>query len=521
MNPAAIAGAIVAALAAARASQRESATPVAPESALVIVIWMVLGPLWLVESIMLLDALVKAEWLLAAQRFGLWAAMSIVLFPWPIARLWLIPRGHARLAGRLTRLSFWVWRRDVPGGSLVAASWALARAAQRGETLSAETIAWIEKRLTARSIHSHRWTLSSAGIVAAGLLAEARGDRAQARRLITSAGEQAAPTWPTAAMRFAWEWLCAEAMTRGAWREVELLARTAPVESRTLRFVGSVAARLTGVAPVPNDLVLQWQWFAAPNRVGTYALLRRAVAAPRKTIDTGGRNEKEKEDEDERPAPTLPDGPPMLAAMALHAHTLTREPKRITRSELGTLARAWDAALADPQLDRTIEERGEALGSHASARNSVALADAVRDDLLALIRAAGLELGSLGDDSEILGRASRQLHGELLDALEVTIGALEGRVEGKRELPPIDEWQAFLSLREQYAEAVAVGGLALRRLAFTSVHAPVCALAVWLWNNRGERAIGNAMFSWLLAEAIIVDDAEAIRLQERNVRCGV
>jgi hypothetical protein len=145
----------------------------------------------------------------------------------------------------------------------------------------------------------------------------------------------------------------------------------------------------------------------------------------------------------------------------------------------------------------------------------------VREDLLALVRAAGLELGQLGDSSELLGRAARRLHAEFLDDLEITANALESRVKAKRELPAIDEWQTFLALREQYAAAVAVGGLELRRLAFQDVHGPVCSLAVWLWNDRNERALGNAMFHWLLAEAIVVDDAEAIRLQERNVDCGL
>jgi hypothetical protein len=515
VNPFAFAGVIAALVAAARSSQQqESATPFAPEAALAVVLWLLVGPVWVLQSMMLIDALLHAELLDAAQAFGLWALATVVLFPWPIARLWLIPRGHARLAWMVTRLSFWVWRRDVAGGALIASSWALARAAQRGVVPSPRLVASIERRLGATSKHSKRWTLGGAGIVAAGLLAEARHDRVQARRLIASAGELAEPTWPRAAIQFAWEWLCAEAMTRGAWREVEFLGRTAPVESRSLAFIGSVAARLTGIAPLPNDLLLQWRWFAAPRRLATRELLRRAVAAPATARKVDDRLH-------DRPAPALPDGSPLLAAMTLHAHSLAGDPKRVTRAEVARLAQLWDAALEDPRLGQQIEGRGEALGSHASLRSSETLADSVREDLLAMIRAANLDLGALGDESELLGRAARRLHGELLDGLEVAIGALESRVEATRALPAIDEWQSFLSVREQYAEAVSLGGLPLRRLAFSTVHGPVCGLAVWLWNTRAERAIGNAIFSWLLAEAIIVDDAEAIRLQERNVGCGV
>lgn len=516
MNRFVFAGLVTALLAAARSTRQEPSTPFASEAALAVVLWFLVGPSWMLMMMVIVDAILRGDLLEALQGFAGWSIASVVLFPWPIARLWLIPRGHPRLAWMITRLSYWVWRRDVPGGALIAASWATARAAQRGLAPSVKSVEWIERRLSATSQHSSRWTLGGAGIVAAGLLAEARHDRAQARRLIASAGELAEPAWPRAAIRFAWEWLSAEAMTRGAWREVEFLARTAPVESRTLAFVGSVAARLTGIAPLPNDLLLQWRWFAAPRRFATRELLLRAVAAPAST-----RKADERERERGRPAPDVPNGPPWLAAMTLHAHTLAGDPTRVTRAEVARLARLWDAALADPQLEQQIDTRGETLGSHASSRTIETLADAVREDLLALLRAAGLELGTLGDESELLGRAARSLHGELLDGLEVATAALESRVESKRDLPAIDEWQSFLAVREQYAQAVSLGGLPLRRLAFSTVHGPVCGLAVWLWNTRAERAIANAIFGWLLAEAIIVDDAEAIRLQERNVGCGV
>jgi hypothetical protein len=514
MRPVVFAGVIAALIAAARTTKQESQTPFPPEAALAVVLWILVTPVWVLQTTVLVDAIARGDVLEALQAFAPWSLATVVLFPWPIARLWLIPRGHPRLAWTVTRLSFWVWRRDVPGGALIAAGWATARAAQGGAAPAAKQVEWIERRLNATTTHSARWTLGGAGIVAAGLLAEARHDRVQARRLIASAGELAEPTWPRAAIQFAWEWLSAEAMTRGAWREVEFLGRTAPVESRSLAFIGSVAARLTGVAPLPNDLLLQWRWFAAPRRLATRELLRRAVAAPATTRKVDDRRHT-------RPAPTLPDGPPLLAAMTLHAHTLAGAPTRVTRAEVARLARLWDAALADPQLEAQIDARGEALGSHASSRTSDTLAEAVRADLLALVRAAGLELGTLGEDSELLGRAARRLHGELLDGLEIATAALESRTDAKRELPAIDEWQSFLAVREQYAEAVSLGGLPLRRLAFATVHAPVCGLAVWLWNTRAERALANAMFGWLLAEAIIVDDAEAIRLQERNVGCGV
>lgn len=52
-----------------------------------------------------------------------------------------------------------------------------------------------------------------------------------------------------------------------------------------------------------------------------------------------------------------------------------------------------------------------------------------------------------------------------------------------------------------------LGGPELGCLAFTKVHTDVCALAVWLFNDRKEKPIANAMFRFLLAEATAVGDA--------------
>lgn len=514
MNPVIFVGLIAAMLAATGNARQRPQAPIPSGAVVAVLIWFIVGPLLAVELALLIAALRRGDLAEAALASATLGATTLVLFPWPITRALLIPGGRPKLAWLLTRLSFWTWRRDVRGGAVVAACWAALRRAQRGAPLDEALLAWIDRRLSAAPAGAARWKLGGAGIVAAGLLAEARGDRLGARRLLASAGELAEPTRSRASIALAWSWLCADAAERGAWRELEFLARTAPIETATTKLFGGVAARLTGIAPIPNDLVLQSQWAMAPARVALWPLLQRALAAPlaaARTQDAPAR----------RPAPELPEGQPLLAAMMLHAHVLSADPAALTRDDIREVAKTWDRALADPELERALISRGVALGAHEDAADPAALAELVRGDLLALIRAAGLELGELGESSELLGHAARRLHGELLDDLEMAATALDSRVDVKRELPAIDEWQAFLGLREQYAEAVALGGLRLRRLAFGNVHGPVCALAVWLWNERSERAIANAMFQWLLAEAVIVDDAEAIRLQERNVDCGV
>ncbi|MFO7565051.1 MAG: hypothetical protein R6X02_20565 [Enhygromyxa sp.] len=520
MNPAIFAGVLVALLASTAGSKQTTRAPIRPHAVVALLIWTIVGPAFVFELFTLVEALAAGDFGGALVALGFASATAIVLFPWPIVRALLIPRGQIKLSWAITRLSFWVWSGDVRGAAMIAASWAAIRRVQREPEFDPRVLEWIERRQasSAASLSSRRWKLGGAGIIASGLLAEARGDRAGARRLLGSALELAEPARPGKAVELASAWLCAEAMERGAWREVEFLARTAPVSTRRLRLFGAVAARLTQIAPLPGDLRLRWLWLVAPTRRATLALLRRALATPSSIEQSTDPNT----DELRRVEPPPSSGDdPLVDALTLHASMLAREADQLERDDLARLGVAWDRALADPTLARRLLERGLALGTPEREASPDELAELVRGDLLAMVRAAGLELGQLAETSELLGRAARRLHAELLDDLEISAGALDARVKARRELPALDEWQAFLAIREQYAAAVALGGIELRRLAFQEVHGPVCGLAVWLWNERSERALGHAMFQWLLAEAIVVDDAEAIRLQERNVDCGL
>lgn len=533
MRPFLIAGLVAALLVSGSDNRSRPNAPIPAATMLALLVWMFCTPMLLISLGMLVEAWRWGDLNLALAALPWLGTAVLLLFPWPITRAILIPLGQIRLSAILTHLAMWTWRRDVRGGAAVAAAWAALRRCQSGRSLTPQQLAWVEARIEPRVRGEVRWKFGGAGIVAAGLLAAARNDEASARRLLLSAGDTHQSTRPRYAIEVAWSWLCAMDIERGAWEEVEFRARTAPTQTRTTDFLGSVAARLIGADPVPHDLLLQWQWFAAPNRLATFELLRRALRAPREREDASGREDADPQpdaepDEDvsssasaSEQAGTARGFAPLSHAMQLHARALSGSPSKLGRARLIELAQAWDAVFEDEDLGAHIELRGEALGAHASEHDPSALRETVRDDLLGMIHDAGLELGPLGEHSELLGRAARRLHGELLDALEVSVGALDSRVDTERELPALAEWQDFLAIREQYTEAVSLGGLSLRRLAFNIVHGPLCSQAVWLWNDRSERAVGNAIFQWLLAEAIIVDDSKAITLQEKNVGCGV
>jgi hypothetical protein len=515
MNPAVFAG-VFALLLAGRAQQQGTSTsPVTSGALLATLVWLFVGPLWVVELVEAARAIEAHAWSELAVALAMIAITTPVLFPWLIVRGLLIPLGRAKLAWFVTRMSFWVWRGDVRGGAVVAAALALLHRAERVEP---SLIAWVEhRRDSAAPLNkAARWTTGGAAIVATGLLAAARDDPSTARRLLASAPELVVESRPGRAIQIANEWLCAEAIERGDWRAVEFVARTSSVDSAMLRLLAAVAARMTGIAPLPNDLLLRLRWWLAPRRRATKRLLEAAIAMPMTPVARSSK----RAGKPLEPVDPGADAGPLGAALSLHAALLRLPIATLHASQLTEVGEAWDRALASDELDRHLRDRAIALGSRSEQALRTVIDD-VEGDLAELIRAARLPLAGIDESEGLLARVVRRLHRELLDALEVASSVFEARVEAKRALPAMDEWQSFLALREQHAEAVALAGPELRRLAFSQLHGPVCALAVWLWNERTERALGNAIFQWLLNEAIIVDDAEAVRLQERNVACGI
>ena len=101
----------------------------------------------------------------------------VALFPWFTTRRLLVPLGLAKTAYLVCRASRVTWREDKPGGPALAAAWALARKSKP----SPQDIAWVERKLGEGASALH-----ASGIVAMGLLAAAKGELVEARRLLES-----------------------------------------------------------------------------------------------------------------------------------------------------------------------------------------------------------------------------------------------------------------------------------------------------------------------------------------------
>ncbi|WP_437732617.1 hypothetical protein [Sorangium sp. So ce1335] len=449
-------------------------------------------------------------------------APPLALFgPWLAARHVFIPLGLPRAAYAAARRSLFAWPADPRGGAALAAAWALCRA--RRPDPAAE--AWLgdllegtgQRRGAGRGgdggpAAAGTEPLRGAGIAAGAMLAAYRGDIEGARALFESVACLDERACPREARRIAAGWLAAEAAARGDWAAV--VERAADGGGRATALLGAAAARLLGDVSAPGAVALWLRWLAAPRRRATLPLLRRALAAG----DGAPRPEPE---EPEPRAGKVAEGDLWSRAVLLHATLLLRPRGKVSGDDLRRLGGAWDAALEDERAQAELRERALSLGASGAQAALGPLARAVEEDLAAALRAARVPLAEWDDLGATIGRTRRRLRDELLSEVEIACDALRRRVDEKRELPALAEWREWTALRAQYEAAAELAGTEFRRLAFPKLHADVCHAAVWLFNTRKERAIGNAMFRWLLAEAEALEDARLAGLQRGNVACGV
>lgn len=440
----------------------------------------------------------------AARGGSPWCALLflvelVLLMPWTVTSRILIPLGMPRAAYRLGALAGWTWGRDRRCGGLVAA----ARTVLRRRAPDRARLAWIEaERDRQPGFHATHALVT-------GLVAAARGDLAGARVMLASVDEIAPRTSPCLAQALAREWLVADAVERGDWARARDLARGSGPRTRGTRLLGQVAARLTRARAAVPTPALWLSWLLAPGRRHTLALVRRAARVP---VVTGP----------EQAAPIAgyletslrPD--PHHDALLTHVAVLRGQAGVSRADALRNLARAWDRALDDPATRDRIQRRAAALGARNGDRALAALTGTVARDLAAMAREHDLPVCRWSADSLTLREAERLLREQLTAEIELAFDAASDRVAQDRRLSAADEWREWLSLREQHRRAIDLGGMDLRRLVFPHVYGVVGRLAVWLWNERGQHLMANAMFRWLLDEAVAVGDARAIELQRRN-----
>ena len=470
-----------------------------------------------VWSILVPIGLVLFAGVLAGQIYLLPPLLIIVALalPWTTTRLVLIPFGLARTAYWLTRTAEVTFDGDLPGGAALAGAWALLRQREPDEV----TTGWLEDRLRPKA----NQTLGGAGILATGLLLAARGDRDGARVIIRTVVEIDARACPVAARRLAAAWLAADAASRGAWSEVAEIGADGRSSGRQAWLLSAVAQSLLSQPLAPGRLGLWVRWALAPNRRATLPIVRRA-------LDVLDGVYLDVESSTAAPAPAaIATDDAWSTALAHHAALLTKPIASVEPGDLLTLGRAWDAILEDRAAARILVERALLIGADSSASTLARLRDDVEADLTAVVLALDVGLDAPADrgaasapaSSPTLDRVRRRVRDHLLVGVESASDALRRRIDEKRELPAVDEWREWTALRLAYEQGTKLAGQDFRRLAFYKIHPDATSLAVWFFNERHQRPIGNAIFKWLLNEAIALDDARAIALQTKNVACGI
>jgi hypothetical protein len=308
------------------------------------------------------------------------------------------------------------------------------------------------------------------------------------------------------------EWSLADAAATGRWKEVIELSEVGKDSWRLATFFRGSARRLLRREDAPGKPGLCLRWLVAPRRVATWPLLQRALAVegapPAAATPQDARQE------------AAADGPGTLQrALALHA-ALAAAPDGQELAALAAATTAWDQALGSQSVRSWAYARAQAVDPAGRTEALETLAEQVREELAAWALERSVALAEVQPRGELLEGLTLRARTEVLDRIDTAALALTHRLASKEELPPRDEWQTFLRIERQYALATRIGGAEARRIAFEAVHAPICNLGAWLFNQRDQRAIANGMFRWLLSEARLVGTEQDVDRYRRNVKCG-
>lgn len=439
---------------------------------------------------------------------GLGALMALAIHPWIFVKRLCIPLGLPRVAWALSRLGGHPWIRDPQGGAVLAGALAAlrARVRQPGEDM------WLRTKLDAST------RLRGAGLVAAGLLAANAGNRARARRLLLSLDQLDPDLCPPVARQIAADWLVADAAVRGAWVEVAQHVETLPAATRSARFIALAARRLTGESVSNRRLVVTW--LKTPRRLQTFGLLRLAVAASTQIPDVVVQPEPlgallKEVDLGELAAND--GGDPARTALSLHLETATStaEPAR----QINRLGEVWEQTLGSFPFRGKVRRRALEVGCGISPELLLAeFRRDVADDLADIMLEAAISTDGLPThEREVVGRAVLTARARLLHRVQHAIGETRQLRTSANSTTAIDMWWAWLEVGRRYADAIEVGGLPLRIVAYRLLEPEMRGVAAWLWNNLNERGLANAVSSWLMLEAERVDDQASAAYHRHNV----
>jgi hypothetical protein len=441
-------------------------------------------------------------------------AMWLLIFPFVTTRYLLVPLGLGRAAYYLMRLPTLTFRTDGFGGALLMAAWAFSRKTRirpversDGEAPRSRDVVWLEARIAKAK------PFRGASLGASALALALRGDLEGARGTFESMDQMSSAIMPSFALAIAREWRIADALTRGDLKAIVRIGRLLGTKSRLTWLFTYVARHLTGAEKAfkPSAYCV---WLGAPRRRHTYRFVRDSLSRPFGAYTP----------EHAHPKAEVwiePTASPIEQALKFQSALISRDRARLQGHDIAHLGSLWERALGGSDFELAMGRRALDLGASRWEESLGAMRRSIEQDLASLIRSTDIPLGAIkATEGSLADRAARRARNEMLTDIELAVTALSRRVEETRALPGCDEWREWLGLKQLADEANQRGGPDLRRLVFSTVHAPVCSWGVWLFNKRKEKAVANAIFAWLFEEAKAVDNRQAIDVQQRNVNCG-
>lgn len=423
----------------------------------------------------------------------------VFTFPWLTARRVFAPLGLPRFAYYTANFSRYTWLHDKPGGPALAAALALVH----DDKPSLKSIAWIEKKLT-----ESKSALHPSGVAALALLEAAKGQYDTARAMFESLLQFDKRLLPKAVKKVAACWLASDAAARGDWEKVIQIATTNTLPySRMVALLAACARRALGKPDAPGNVTLWFSWLWAPRRIWTFMFVRSIAGRKVKPAAAVG-------------APVLAPLPNEAGPVAavLHRHLSVRlRGGKIEAAELKQLAHDWETVLASDKTLLQVADRCAALSGGDVDVTLGKVRELLESELAKLSERAKGTTG--GEAPSLLRGGMSQRRDELFERLERLMASMDRRKQEKRGLDMPSEWRECVMVRSLYAELVQDVDLNERHAVFSVVRDRFVNYAVWMYNDRAERGVANAVFRFLWTEAVSVGDEASAKLNQKNAEC--
>jgi hypothetical protein len=190
---------------------------------------------------------------------------------------------------------------------------------------------------------------------------------------------------------------------------------------------------------------------------------------------------------------------------------------KIEAAQLRQLASDWEGVLA---ADKTLLQLADRCAALSGGDVDVTLGrvrELLETELAKLSERAKGTAG--GEAPSLLRGGMSQRRDELYERLERLMESMDRRKVDKRALDILSEWRECVMVRGLYAELVQDVDLSERHAVFSVVRDRLVNYAVWLYNDRAERGVANALFRFLWTEAVSVGDEASAKLNQKNAEC--